>query len=446
MSIKYNPEQEAFINRITLDCGLKLKHNNRSGMVVLNAPAGTGKTTIIKKLYKDCSHTTILAPTHKAVQVLDPSGAMHVSTVHSYLGAVDHYTENGKVYFKFIRPKKATRRLIIVDECSMINDDMFKAFEMLSQHNLVLFVGDELQLPPNSNSLNDDSSVSSKSKSFDVKERWSLTQNMRARDKRSTDMLQLARDACYEKRMPIRMPQQSVNAMLQTFVDYQHTDKTVILLAYSNAKVAQYNKVIRSKLFLKDPTEELQRYYVGEKLVFGSGRRVVRNAENKEVAYYSSHIVQVCELERVIMTLDFPDCGCAPDQWKRTKCAKHGFYKGSIDIEFYHIVDQHGTDWFKPVDPKRLEPLQAQKKSMCKDTTSQIMWRNYYNWLHEWNADLKYNYAMTIHKSQGSEFHTVFVHRENLEQCTTKDQVLKVTGYYTAISRMREEVYDLARD
>ena len=249
MSIKFNSDQEAFIDHIE-----KLSMNTCKGcggMVVLNAPAGTGKTTVVKYLAKTIGRTTVLAPTHKAVQVLTEGSNMKAHTVHSFLRAEDDYDENGNVHFKFRGARKPTiGYLIIVDECSMLTEGMMEQFEKLSEDNLILFVGDDLQLPPVV-AGDDDGKPSYKSKSFDVEDCWELTENMRARNKRSTDMLQLARQACYKKRMPVQMPKQSVANVVQTFVDYQNTDKRAIVLAYSNAKVAEYNKKIRSKLFLK---------------------------------------------------------------------------------------------------------------------------------------------------------------------------------------------------
>jgi len=440
MSIKFNPDQEAFIAHILSICveedGRRISQALQ-GMVVLNAPAGTGKTTVVKYLAKKIHGTIVLAPTHKAKQVLNESGSMGAETVHKFLKATDEYDDDGNVYFKFGGPPKSTIGfLIIVDECSMLTDDMMHLFELLSKDNLILFVGDDLQLPPVVEKV--EGEPSPKSKSFDIEDNWKLTENMRARDKRSTDMLQLARQACHNKRMPIQMPKQSVANVVQTFVDYQDTDKTVIVLAYSNVKVAEYNKKIRSKLFLKDEGEELQKYYVGEKLIYGSGRRVVN-----DFTYYSSHVVRVCEVARVTKTLNFEECCCDPSEWNRSRCIKHKFYKGAVDIEFYCIIDQERTRWYKPVDPSKLAPLQSQYKALCVLQKSRDAWREYYEWVNTYNAGLKYNYAMTVHKSQGSEFHTVFVHRNNIECCTSRDQTLKVCGYYTAISRMREEVYDI---
>lgn len=440
MSIKFNPDQEAFIAHMLSKCVEKDGRRTfqaLQGMVVLNAPAGTGKTTVVKYLAKKIHDTIVLAPTHKAARVLTEGGDMRASTVHSFLGAKDDYDDDGNVYFKFRGPPKSTIGfLIIVDECSMLSEAMMEQFELLSEDNLILFVGDDLQLPPVVDK--EGGKPSPKSKSFDIEDNWKLTENMRARDKRSTDMLQLARQACYNKRMPIQMPKQSVANVVQTFVDYQNTDKAVIVLAYSNVKVAEYNKKIRSKLFLKDGEEELQKYYVGEKLIYGSGRRVVN-----DFTYYSSHEVRVCEVSRVTKTMNFEECNCDRTLWNRSRCIKHKFYKGTVDIEFYCIIDQERTRWYKPVDSSKLAPLQAQYKALCILQKSRDAWREYYEWVNKYNAELKYNYAMTVHKSQGSEFHTVFVHRNNIECCTSRDQTLKVCGYYTAISRMREEVYDI---
>lgn len=437
---EFNQKQKEFINHVLSKTRIGIK---REGCIVLNAPAGTGKTTVVKYLYNQIHNVRICAPTHKAKGVLIKGTKMFAHTVHSFLGAEDNYDKDGDIYFEFSRSNEHQNLVIFVDECSMLNDAMVNEFKKISQNNLVIFVGDDLQLPPvvkeEPSEEEERTKVSTISKSFLVNDKWQLTENMRSRAKRSTDMLQLAREACYANRMPDKMPPQSVEAVVKTFIDYQDTDKTCIVLAYTNIKVNEYNKLIRSALFLNDTTSTLNRFYVGEKLMFASGFRMY----SKEHKYYSSSIIEICELSKETLSLEYKSCGCKPDEFKRTRCRTHNYARGTIELEFYKIIDQNNVEWYQPVNSNKFAPLAKQYKDICKATGSTAMWRNYYQWIYLYNSDLRYEYASTIHKSQGSEWHTVFVDRNNLTRCASRNSLLKVNGYYTAISRMREEVYDI---
>ena len=70
------------------------------------------------------------------------------------------------------------------------------------------------------------------------------------------------------------------------------------------------------------------------------------------------------------------------------------------------------------------------------------LWAEYYDFLSKYDSFLRYNYSSTIHKSQGDEWDYVFLDRRNLIECV-KDPLLKLTAYYTAVSRMKNNVYEI---
>lgn len=424
------------------------------GLILLNAPAGTGKSTVIKDLYNDFKDDVILlAPTHKAVTVLKQGNSfMKVQTIHRFLLAEANINPiNGIRFFIFkLDTSKIKGKLIIVDECSMIDDKMFEEFELLSKNNLVIFCGDDLQLPPidipeNIDEMTEDEIKKNKkpsklSKTFSVLDKYTFTKNMRSRNSVHTYMLENARKACYLKKMPIKITGKKLDEILDIFEQNKESNNTesVILLSYSNKSVNSYNKKIRSRLFKVDE-DELDMYYTDEKLVF-SGYRCTK----KGIKYYSSDIINIKDLSIVSQTIDYLKCPkCKDNEYNLTKCKLHKFNKGDLTLEFYKITDQYDTIWYKPIDRTKFNILKKQYKDICIMFKSGYLWKSYYGLIEEYDADLKYSYSMTIHKSQGSQFNIVFVDRSNLTKCNSKDILLKVNGYYTAISRMIDEVYDV---
>lgn len=126
---------------------------------VLIGPAGTGKTTLLSVL---CQHPEVssggillLAPTGKArVRMEDVARqagtenftartlAQHLSRSGRYDGRVQRYLLNDEP------PEKVTRT-VIVDECSMLTEDMLAALlQSISGVHRLIFVGDPRQLPP----------------------------------------------------------------------------------------------------------------------------------------------------------------------------------------------------------------------------------------------------------------------------------------------------------
>lgn len=143
-NIKYNSEQKKAI--------ISALNNNIS---IISGGPGTGKTTIINaivKLYIEEHHLgnqdiveniALLAPTGRASKKLSTSTNLPAYTIHRYLKW--YKDSNDFFYNEYNRTK---HRLIIVDEVSMIDIDLFNALlNGISSNVKIIFVGDTFQLP-----------------------------------------------------------------------------------------------------------------------------------------------------------------------------------------------------------------------------------------------------------------------------------------------------------
>ena len=144
LNIKYNSEQKKAI--------ISALNNNIS---IISGGPGTGKTTIINaivKLYIEEHHLgnqdiveniALLAPTGRASKKLSTSTNLPAYTIHRYLKW--YKDSNDFFYNEYNRTK---HRLIIVDEVSMIDIDLFNALlNGISSNVKIIFVGDTFQLP-----------------------------------------------------------------------------------------------------------------------------------------------------------------------------------------------------------------------------------------------------------------------------------------------------------
>lgn len=125
-----------------------------SRIAVLIGPAGTGKTSVLQLLL---SHTEIvgsrprlLAPTGKArVRLGEETQPGDVQTVAQFLLALDRYDPNTGRYFSDPKAPKADATTCVVDESSMLTEDMLAAIvDALPPNARLLLVGDPYQLPP----------------------------------------------------------------------------------------------------------------------------------------------------------------------------------------------------------------------------------------------------------------------------------------------------------
>lgn len=125
----------------------------------LIGPAGTGKTTLLSVL---CGQSEVqkdgilmLAPTGKArVRMEDltrQTGTKNFTakTLAQFLSASGRYDPYTQRYLITGQPGEKVARTVIVDECSMLTEEMMAALlEALSGVHRLIFVGDPRQLPP----------------------------------------------------------------------------------------------------------------------------------------------------------------------------------------------------------------------------------------------------------------------------------------------------------
>lgn len=144
IGIDYNVDQEKAI--------ITALNNN---ICIISGGPGTGKTTIINaitKLYIEdkllgpadiMENIALLAPTGRASKKLATSTNLPAYTIHRYL---KWYKDSNDFFYN--EYNKTNHKLIIVDEVSMIDVDLFNALlNGISSNVKLILVGDTFQLP-----------------------------------------------------------------------------------------------------------------------------------------------------------------------------------------------------------------------------------------------------------------------------------------------------------
>ncbi|NEH72321.1 ATP-dependent DNA helicase [Rhizobium leguminosarum] len=110
--------------------------------------AGTGKTTLARHFAEQVDGRVHYAAfTGKAAMVMRKNGCENATTIHSTIYNFDLDETTGRTSFK-LKPKFELQgiKLFIIDECSMVDEDLGK--DLLSFGIPVLVLGDPAQLPP----------------------------------------------------------------------------------------------------------------------------------------------------------------------------------------------------------------------------------------------------------------------------------------------------------
>ena len=141
---------------------------SNSSFFLLEGDPGTGKTTLISKIFDNNSiysscNIAFCATTNKAVSILEQSCTLKkniiFTTIQKLLNIKRNIDENGKeIYCQsgFTNIDSYDIRkydIILIDESSMISEHVLKTIKIivssLSRKNLkIIFIGDRNQLPP----------------------------------------------------------------------------------------------------------------------------------------------------------------------------------------------------------------------------------------------------------------------------------------------------------
>ncbi len=366
-------------------------------LYLLTGYAGTGKTTLLQVFIQglrdrgDERKIVLSAFSNKATKVLATMAArwrlnLEAMTCCQLLGlrpVIDEDTGN-QVFQVDRRQERQIENyhLVIVDECSMINAEMWHllvgAVSNLYGGTQLLFVGDSAQLPP----VNEPESLCFR----EIVGRSELTEVVRyggaigaiAEDlRRNLERDRLPRfrtdtnpdrtEGCF-----VLPRDRWENLLLRAFTSeaYQRDPDQVRALAYTNRRVAQLNQKIRTAIY----GEAVPRFVEGERLI-----AVNPCLEDETIILPTSAECEVLEVHR-------GQAGSWP-LWILWVLTEDGSCKT------LHVLHESGRQEFQ----LNLALLAKERR-----------------WIEFWELkqrfhEVDYAYSLTIHKSQGSTFQDVFV-------------------------------------
>jgi intein/homing endonuclease len=377
----------------------------------------------IKKKYRYKSNTCT-APTNEAVRVLSyTSGKDFDATIYKLLGLALVEEDGRKPYLKQAgKPKLEEYDLIIVDESSMIGDQLLTNIEeqlKVHPHIQLIYVGDIGQLPPinteqdEANQLMRGEGEQTESKVFQLKTQCHLTQVQRCSAdnpiiKTVTAIRQNFESPVdlFERTSEVDVDNESgiefiddrelfMEQMLQDFdsTEYKQDNNYVRAIAYTNKAVDALNLHIRRRVF---KTRELKQFMVGENVIISSP---VMKRINPKVTVI---VLTVGERVRVNHAKVITD-------------PEYGFRVWRLHVEDYeskkpetHVLNViHQDDLTLYRNTLREFAADAKEKSIMRrvDASGKRVnvysrfesWREYYAFKNEYSW-VKYAYAMTTHK------------------------------------------------
>lgn len=459
--IVYTEEQEVAIKAMR---DFLYDRSNRE--FTLTGAAGCGKTTILKEVLRFFKHRMIVAVavSHAAKTVLnraineDSNLSIDVMTIAKLLGAQHNNESHKKIDLKASEHKFAPidrYSLIIVDECSMIDDEMLKMIRERSKEKQIIFTGDMYQLPPVENENERDSST------FNVPLRADLVTPVRY-DKIigdlalyyrylifmfkeynyfDWDMLKKHRPDLSNGTTSIKFLSREDQFMYHAQEYFMKDPENTRVLCYKNTTIDYYNSRLRNiashhiKGFNSD-----SRYCSGETIIMNApyileGDRkseihngevfrikfVGREEETVKITYINPsyrydnkldmEVTDTLELKQYRLTLNDP----YSDE-----------YRGTI-----LCIHEDSEELYK----QYCDMLIEQAKSLSADARKSA-WRRFYG-LKDRYADVSYIYAQSCHKAQGQTISNVFVHADDILGVKATSFKAKLQSLYVAVTRAK---------
>ncbi|MBQ7586078.1 MAG: AAA family ATPase [Desulfovibrionaceae bacterium] len=474
-----SPDQSALVDKLD-----KFLQSKTEKVFLLQGFAGTGKTFITRGLteyFKITGRNYILAaPTGKAAKVIASKANSPAYTIHKTIYAFEdlkEYTqevagsETFKFYAKLAVNSHPADTVYIADEASMISDHYnegeffqfgsgcllkdfleYVNFDHNDHRKKLIFIGDKAQLPPVGMTISPALNPKYLQKKYNLSTvSYILTNVVRQKNDsgilKNANMLRRSLDEnCFNRLiMDTSLPDVKEIKYEEVIESYFRAcngkvNNNTILIAFSNADVKEYNFALRKRL-LPGCSHEI---YPGDKIMannnntfygffisngdFGMVSKVLGNSERRNIIIRQKNL-ETNRVNEIPITLsfrnvevDFRDENGSP-RFFEAKILENLLYNDHQDISSaenkalyidFCIRHQHlrrGTKEFK--DTLKADP--------------------YFNALR-----VKFGYAITCHKAQGSEWQHVFV------KCRNSNTGLNENYFrwlYTAITRASENLY-----
>lgn len=416
--------------------------------------AGTGKTTELRGVVEFCIENNIsyvvCAYTHKACRVLAtklPAGAK-IATLHSYLKKVPRINtdaDNRDSIQVNVKIKESDRvSVILIDEFSMVGESDLMDIRYLQDSDYdgepstkVVYIGDLNQLPP----VKDQMAIVPTG-DYVVK----LTKIHRQAS--DNPLLEpLAKLVSY-----IEGTEPPASLMPNShFVRGLTTDELVakfiadpgskVFLTYTNAQVQNLNQLVKG---YNEPKVNDEIFCAQNRETYNFGYTIPSFTVRSIDLFNGETLCLNSKYRTLEFLLDESLCE---------------FYNIENEDDSFIVAATFGTSNYKrqlDVLGEQAIKINNQIKSECR-TADPTEWRRK-NPTHKlaragalaWRRYLSYKdcvwcldfpYAMTIHKSQGSTFDTVYLDAQNLAICQSNDFKMYLKLFYVAISRAANKVY-----
>ena len=464
-----NPDQRKAFDKL---CNFLMSPDD--SIYVIKGWAGTGKTYcvslfvkyVLEIVYptKNWYKIAVTGPTNKSVRVIKKTSGIRnprvtFQTTHKLLGLKEKITMDGKQEFTNdgdFKPSINSTKLLIIDEVSMLNDDLFEKILEYRGKTKIICMGDPAQIPPVGRPdcipFREELAESYKIKTVELRtimrqkegnaiidSSVAIRSNIGSPHPQVDPITNLNEKGEGIEFLNLNSPETRRN-FSERLKEYFKTDRFAKdseyakIIAWRNKTVDTMNGIIRNVIYGEEA--QTSKILLGEKLIANNpviqeGYVALNTNEEFTVTAFDVKtdnlrfmISKNPDDEPVEITLKYYDADVVylNDNDEEIK----------VGIEILH--EDSEAEFNKFANVLRLRAIE--KRGADKS------WLHYYNFLRRY-ADVNYSYAITAHKSQGSTYNTTFVLEDDINM--NLDVVERNRIKYTAYTRASKKVYVLRR-
>ena len=419
---------------------------------LLQGYAGTGKTTLVTTLVKTLPmigmRYQLMAPTGRAAKVLSGYTGKTASTIHRKLYRFQAYADGS---FRMTRAEnKSKNTIFIVDECSMISDDLSKGRSLLDdlinyvfsgENCRLLLIGDNAQLPPVGleNSPANDINVLKNEFGLTVAA-YELTEVMRQEVEsgilyNATALRNVETFQETSLQLPLFTtngfsdvhriePQEFEELLWQNFNG--KTNNEAVIICRSNKRANMFNQAIRARIL-----QEEGEISTGDKLM------VVKNNyfwtdENKNISFIANgDMIELMRINNIeeMYGFHFADVEIQLTDYQEEPNLSVKIILETLTSDSPALTNEESERFYKAVEEDYMDiPNKRERYKAMKQNP-------FFNAL-----QVKFGYALTCHKTQGGQWPTVFIDAPffpDNEPLQTSD----IRWFYTAVTRAQRQLY-----
>jgi exodeoxyribonuclease-5 len=441
-------------------------HGKSEDIYVIKGWAGTGKTFCVSLLVRYVLEVmkpnnswykiAVTGPTNKSVRVIKKSTGIlnhriSFNTIHKMLGLTERITSDGRQEFVNqgdFRPPIESIKLLIIDEVSMLSDDLFHEIIKYREKIKIICMGDPAQIPPVGRPdcipFREELAEAYGIKTVELKTIMRQKQgnpiidtSVKIRQNLENPSIDTGRDTNLNESgdgiefLNLNSPdiRESFPSILDVYFNsdrFKKDPEYAKIIAWRNKTVATMNGLARKVIYGEKSLEA--KILIGEKLI--ANNPIIENSEilfntNDEFTVDNFKIKESrFKINDEIVPLKYYETGVIYINDEEKELIMY--------IDILHEESQFEFDRIA----NNLKRIAIEKKGKEKS------WVKYYEFLRRY-ADVSYAYAITAHKSQGSTYATAFVLEDDIN--VNMNVIERNRIKYTAYTRSSNKLYVLKR-